>query len=109
MMEEELVIVLSTIDSEENAERISRTLVEEKLAACVNIIPKLRSIYRWKGKIENDAETLMLIKARASDFKVLQAKLQEIHPYENPEIVQVAASAVSDTYLSWAIEQTERD
>ncbi len=102
----ELLIVLCTVPDQTSAERLAKGLVEERLAACVNAIPGLKSFYRWQGKVEIDAEIQLLIKTRRGRFDELATWLKVNHPYEVPEIVAVAADRVSDDYLAWAVEQT---
>ena len=94
-------VVLTTTPSEEEARQIARALVGERLAACVNIIPKVESIYRWQDKVEEAEEYLMLIKTTESAFALLQEKLKELHSYELPECVALAMTAGSPSYLKW--------
>ena len=94
-------VVLTTTPSEEEARKIAHTLVGERLAACVNIIPKVESIYRWQDKVEETREYLLLIKTTESAFPHLQAKLKELHSYELPECVALAMTAGSPSYLKW--------
>ena len=95
------IVVLSTCASSEEAERIARTLVEKKLAACVNILPAVRSIYRWKGAIEDDQETLLLIKTSRALFGDLRVEIQKHHSYEVPEVIAVPIVDGSEGYLEW--------
>jgi len=85
---------------------IARTLVDEKLAACANLVPNVRSIYRWKGKVCDDAEVLAIIKTTEDRFDALRARLIELHPYDCPEVVAVRVAAGHDDYLRWVVEQT---
>jgi periplasmic divalent cation tolerance protein len=101
-----LIVVLCTVPDEETAERLGRGLVEEGLAACVNAIPGVRSYYRWRGSIQSDAEIQLLIKTGEDRFDALVAWLRDNHPYQVPEIVALRAQRVSESYLSWALEQT---
>jgi periplasmic divalent cation tolerance protein len=94
-------IVLTTIGLKEAAERLAGQLVERRLAACVNIVGPIRSVYRWKGKIENEQEYLLLIKTTAARTPELRAALQELHPYELPECVELAIDSGSEQYLAW--------
>ena len=94
-------VVLTTTPSEEEARKIAHTLVGERLAACVNIIPKVESIYRWQDKVEEAEEYLLLIKTTESAFALLQEKLKELHSYELPECVALAMTAGSPSYLKW--------
>jgi len=95
------IVVLSTCASSEEAERIARTLVEKKLAACVNILPAVRSIYRWKGAIEDDQETLLLIKSSRALFGDLRAEIQKLHSYEIPEAIAIPIVDGLERYLEW--------
>ena len=94
-------VVLTTSASEEEARKIARALVGERLAACVNIVPKIESIYRWQDKVEEAREYLLLIKTTESAFARLQEKLKELHSYELPECVALAMTAGSSPYLKW--------
>ncbi len=95
------IIVLSTCDSEEQASQIARRLVEQRLAACVNIVPGMRSVYRWKEKIEDAAEILLVIKSRRDLFPALRAEIERIHSYEVPETVAIQIVDGSQAYLGW--------
>ena len=94
-------IVLTTCPDEACAERIARTLVEEGLAACVNILPPMQSIYRWKGKIEDTAEQLLVIKSAVARFPAIRDRLRALHPYELPEIISVPIVDGLPEYLAW--------
>ncbi len=83
------------------AETIAAALVEERLAACVNLLPGARSIYRWRGEIEQDTETLLLVKTTAAALAPLEARVRELHPYEVPEILAIAPTESSAEYLEW--------
>ncbi len=87
-------------------QRIADHLVGERLAACVNIIPGLRSTYRWKNDIAHDDEVLLLIKTRSEHFAALKAAILKLHPYELPEIIAVPVSAGHTPYLDWIRENT---
>jgi periplasmic divalent cation tolerance protein len=89
------------------AERIATALVERRLAACVNLLPGLRSIYRWQGAVEQADEVLLLIKTRAECFPALQAAITELHPYELPELIAVEAAAGAPPYLDWVRASTD--
>jgi len=95
------IVVFSTCDSEEQAGRIGRALVEQRLAACVNIVPGVRSIYRWKGQIEDAAEWLLIIKSRRGLMDQLRVSIGKIHTYEVPELLAVPVVDGSESYLAW--------
>jgi periplasmic divalent cation tolerance protein len=95
------IVVFSTCDSEEQAGQIARALVEQRLAACVNILPSARSIYRWKGKIEDAAEWMLIIKSRRDLMERLRAAIGKIHSYEVPELLAVQVVDGSESYLAW--------
>lgn len=88
------------------AGRIAEALVEERLAACVNVLPGLQSVYRWQGQIQRDAEVLLLIKTTRARYPALQARLPQLHPYELPELLAVEAAAGLPAYLQWVAEST---
>ncbi len=96
-----MVVVFSMVGSQEDAERIARTLVEERLAACVSIVPGLTSLYWWEGKISRDPEVLLIIKTSERAYERLEARLREIHPYQVPEIVALRAERVYEGYMKW--------
>ena len=95
------VVVLSTVGSEEDAARIARSLVEQGLAACVNVVPGVTSFYRWKGEIACDAEWLMVMKTTAARFEQLRKTLVELHPYDVPEVVALPVERGHSPYLDW--------
>jgi periplasmic divalent cation tolerance protein len=95
------IVVLSTCANEADAERIARTLVESRLAACVSIVPAIRSFYHWKDAIESSGELLLVIKSSREHFAELKAEIERIHPYEVPEIVALPVVAGSENYLNW--------
>jgi len=94
-------VVLTTIGSKELAEKLAQQLVERRVAACVNIVGPIRSVYRWKGKIEQEEEYLLLIKITTEHAAHLQAAFRELHPYELPECVELAIDGGSEAYLAW--------
>ena len=94
-------LVLTTTGSQQEARRIAQMLVEKRLAACVNIVPGMESVYRWDGKVESAAEWLLLIKTTATAFPLLRDVLQERHSYEVPECVAIAIEDGSQGYLEW--------
>ena len=94
-------IVLTTVANTEEAGRLARTLVEERLAACVSLVPRVESIYRWKGNVESATETLLLIKTGAEQLAGLEARLHELHSYETPEFLVLKVETGSNPYLEW--------
>ncbi len=95
------VIILCTINSQDSAKSIARSLVEEKLCACVNIIPNVCSVYRWEDKIEIDEEFLMLIKTGKHLIEKIKSRIIELHSYDVPEVVVLDISDGSKAYLDW--------
>lgn len=94
-------IVLSTAGSEDEALKIARSLVERKLAACVNIVPRIVSIYRWQGKVEESQEWLLLIKTTKEAFPLVRDAIQELHSYDVPECVEISIEDGTSAYLQW--------
>lgn len=94
-------IVLTTAANSDDANRLARTLVEEQLVACATLIPAVESIYRWKGKIETSAETMLLLKTGAGQLPALEARLHQLHSYETPEFLVLPIEAGSHAYLAW--------
>jgi periplasmic divalent cation tolerance protein len=100
-----IVICFSTCPDRESAARIAEALVRERLAACVNIVPGLQSVYRWQGAIERSDETLLLAKTTQDGIPALSARVAELHPYELPEVVAVEVAGGLSAYLDWVAEQ----
>jgi periplasmic divalent cation tolerance protein len=99
------VVVLCTCASESDALHIANGLVEARLAACVNVLPGLQSVYRWQDRIETAQEVLLLIKTTNARFPALRDRIVELHPYDTPEILTLATADGSDKYLAWLREQ----
>jgi periplasmic divalent cation tolerance protein len=99
------VVVLSAVGAPPDAERIARALVEERLAACVNVVPGVVSVYRWKGAVERENELMLVIKTMAAQLDALKARLVELHPYELPEVVVIPIGGGHAPYLAWLAEQ----
>jgi periplasmic divalent cation tolerance protein len=97
-------IVLTTLGADADAGRLARTLVDEQLAACVNVLPPMSSVYRWKGKVEEDREQQLVIKTAAHRIPALEARLRELHPYEVPEFLVLRVDEGSDAYLAWLLD-----
>ncbi len=104
----EISIVLITAGTEEEAARIGLTLVEERLAACANLVPRIRSIYRWKGKICDEQEFLIIVKTRTSLFQELEKRVRGLHSYEVPEIICFPVADGLPQYLEWVQGETSR-
>lgn len=102
----EAIIVLVTTASKEEAERISFTLVQEHLAACVNVLSPVQSIYRWDGSIQNEVELLLVIKTRRALFEDTCARIRDLHSYSNPEVIALPISDGSEPYLRWLVDAT---
>jgi periplasmic divalent cation tolerance protein len=100
----ERVVAFSTVGKAEDAERIARALVEWRLAACVNVVPGLVSIYRWKGAVQRDGEVLLVIKTRTERLEALREALAALHPYEIPELLALPVEAGHPPYLAWLDE-----
>jgi periplasmic divalent cation tolerance protein len=100
----ELLIVVCTFPNLETARQVGTALVERQLAACVNLLPAVESIYRWQGRVERAPEVLGVIKTTRAAYPRLAAALTEMHPYEVPEIVACHPAAVAESYLAWVAE-----
>ena len=97
-------IVLSTAGSEEEGALLAKSLVERKLCACVNLVPKIRSFYRWEGAVQDDAEVLLIIKTTQEKLQSLSDHLAEIHSYDVPEVLAIEVDQGSASYLEWLAE-----
>jgi periplasmic divalent cation tolerance protein len=102
-----VVVVLSTFPSADVAATVGRTLVEERLAACVNIVPAVRSIYRWESTIHDDAEALAIIKTTAKRVAAMRDRLVELHPYDVPEAIELPVAGGHPPYLAWVTGEVE--
>jgi periplasmic divalent cation tolerance protein len=100
------LVVLVTTPSPERAAEIARAVVEERLAACGNVLPGLRSIYRWEGKVQDDAEALLVLKTTRARFEALRDRVLALHPYEVPEVIALPVEAGSARYLAWIGAET---
>ena len=100
-MSREARVVLSAAPDRATAWRIARTLVEEEHAACVNLVPGARSVYRWEDAVVEADEFLLVIKTTAGAYPALAARLEELHPYDVPEVIALEPGAVSAPYLAW--------
>jgi periplasmic divalent cation tolerance protein len=106
MADEQLSIILVTVPSQEVAQQLAHDLVRGRLAACVNVVSGVRSIYAWEGKIERAEEVLMIIKTQSSRYVALEEYVRTHHPYEAPEIVEIPAGRVTPRYLQWVVGET---
>ena len=105
-METGCVIVLTTIASTADGHELASILVTERLAACVNVLPEMESVYRWKGAVDTERERQLIIKTTVGRLEGLQERLHEIHPYEVPEFIVIPVVGGSDQYLSWLRQST---
>ena len=101
-----MLVCLSTFSTPEQAAEIARILVEEQLAACVNLVPAVRSIYRWQGQVSDDTETLAIIKTTAERYDALASRLVALHPYEVPELIAFPIERGHAPYLAWLTNST---
>ncbi|MDX2273732.1 MAG: divalent-cation tolerance protein CutA [Cyanobacteriota bacterium] len=97
---------MTTVATSDQAERLATALVEEEWVACAQILPSMQSIYRWQGSLERSSEQLILLKTTAAAYVGVEQRLRQLHPYQEPEILAIPASAVSSSYLAWVLEQT---
>ena len=104
-MSDELIVLVTTSNAEEAA-RIADVLVSERLAACVNIVPGIESIYRWEGKVTRDHESLMIIKTTAKRYDELERRVKELHNYSTPEVIALRIDRGSKQYLQWLTDST---
>jgi len=96
-----MLMVFTTFANAEDAARVVRVLVEERLIACGNLLPGARSLYRWEGKIQDQPEVVVLMKTRKQDWTALISRLHELHPYQTPECVAVRIAAGAPAYMAW--------
>jgi periplasmic divalent cation tolerance protein len=104
----ETIVVYITAPNEEEAAKIAKALVEERLAGCINIVRGIRSIYSWQGRIEDDSEVLMIAKTQRHLFESLKKRVKELHSYTVPEIIAMPVIEGSEDYLNWLKEVTEK-
>src|SRR6266496_4711155 len=98
-----LLVVLMTAADRDEAGRIAEMLVNSRLAACVQVLPEIHSVYRWKGEVERNIETLLLVKTTSDKFDELDRRVREIHSYDTPEIIALPVKAASESYLKWVL------
>jgi periplasmic divalent cation tolerance protein len=106
---EQALLLISNLPDAASAEQVARTLVEKRLAACVNILPAVRSVYRWQGAIEEAAEVTIFIKSSSARYPELEAALKDLHPYQVPELIALPIAAGLPAYLQWVLAETEKD
>lgn len=105
----EFLVVLTTVERPEDGERLARLLVERELAACVQVLPPMVSVYRWQGKVEQASEVLLLIKTTGAAYPQLEAAIKGNHPYQTPEIIALPIEAGSNDYLSWLADSIKSE
>jgi periplasmic divalent cation tolerance protein len=103
-----IIQIVTTIDNKEKAEHIAKQLVQKKLASCVQIAGPLKSIYRWKGQIEEAEEWQCIIKSKKSHYKKIEEEIKRLHHYELPEIIAIDIDAASPGYTRWVEEEIDR-
>src|SRR5437763_16982116 len=100
------LLVLTTFPTADAAAQVAKAVVGERLAACANILPALRSIYRWAGKVQDENEVLVLLKTRQAQYERLEARILELHPYHVPELLAIPIERGHRTYLDWEASET---
>ncbi|TMB10796.1 MAG: divalent-cation tolerance protein CutA [Deltaproteobacteria bacterium] len=100
------ILVLTTLPTADAAVEVAKALIGEKLAACANILPALRSIYRWEGKVQDENEVLVLLKSRQGQYESLKTRILELHPYDVPEILAIPIERGHGAYLDWIASET---
>lgn len=108
-MSEPLQVALSTAPNRETALSLARALVSERLAACVNLVPQITSVYRWQGAVEEDEEVLLVAKTRADRAERLCARIVELHPYDVPEVILLPVAGGAGPYLDWVRTESEEE
>jgi periplasmic divalent cation tolerance protein len=104
-----IVVIFVTAPDGQFAAALAGKLVEERLVACVNIVPGLRSLFRWKGEVQDSEEVLMLLKARKEDVEAVAERIRGLHPYEVPEVIAAEIVGGLDAYIDWVRTETERE
>lgn len=103
------LLVLTNCPDEATANALALAVLEDKLAACVNLLPSIQSVYRWRGAIESAVEIPLLIKSTAANYPALEAKIRELHPYDVPEIIALPITHGLPAYLDWLSAETRQD
>lgn len=106
MAESEYVVALTTLAATADAAAFATTLVEERLAACVNVLPEMQSVYRWEGKLERERERQVIIKTTNDRLPALERRIAELHPYAVPEFLVLSVASGSERYLRWIDDST---
>ncbi len=106
MPKDQYLLVLCTFPNAEEARQIGTQLVELQVAACVNLLPQVESIYRWEGEIKDESEVLALIKTTVNNYAEIEARIRELHPYDTPEVIAVPVERGATSYLNWISEVT---
>ena len=107
MRKQDLIVVVTSVGTEDQALDLAHALIRNRQAACVNLVPNVHSIYRWKGRVCDDTEYLLLIKTRASEFEAVRGTIQQINTYELPEVLAYRVDESSDGFASWISKMTE--
>lgn len=105
-MPTETLVVLCTVPNEETGVTLARTLLEEHLVACVNIVPQVRSLYRYQGKVEDERELLLVMKTAADRYDVLEQRVRALHPYEVAEVLAIETTRGAAAYCDWVFQET---
>ena len=100
------LLVITSCPDEESANAVALAVIKARLAACVNILPRVQSVYRWQGKVESTSEIPLFFKSSAASYPALETKIQELHPYDLPEIIALPLSHGLPTYLNWVAAET---
>lgn len=108
-MVEQALLVLTNVPDAELAKSLARALVERRLAACVNIMPAVQSVYQWQGAIEHAAEVTLMIKSTQARYDDVEAAIKQAHPYDVPEIIAIPIAAGLPAYLNWIAAETRKD
>ncbi len=103
------VVILTTVPADDRGEAIGQALVDERLAACVNLLPPMTSIYRWRGVVEREMERQMIIKTTRNRVPAVQTRLAALHPYEVPEFLVLSVADSSSAYFEWVVNETSED
>lgn len=106
---QDVLLVLTNVPDDVTAHAIARDVIERRLAACVNLLPAVRSIYQWEGKVEETTEVTLLIKSTQDRYDQLQEAIRMAHPYDVPEIIALPITAGLPAYLNWVVTETKRD